>query len=378
MKFFFIIIIILIIILSLTFLYLYKTFYYVWSSWVWNNDSLLLKIKKLDKWLTKLHSENKFNGWVLLIKDWKEIINNTYWYTDFTQSKKLDSDSSFRLASVSKQFTAMWIMLLKEQWKLDFDDLVSDYIPWFKYSEITIRHLLNHTSWIPDVYFKLAQKHKDELVWPLSIKKAIELFINSNTKLKKWVNEKFMYSNTNYIILAWIVENISEVSFEEFMKQNLFDKAWMNNSRFWNLLSKDKNFDNQTHSFYFSWNKTFELAPDFIDWVAWDWAIFSSLNDLILWDKLLYSNQFVSQESLTQAFTNPILKNWNKSPYWFWWMVEWDVVRHNWGWLWAKSILIRNTKEKSMLVIITNSWNWQVFWILNEFKKNFWKQINIF
>lgn len=376
MEIFFIIFFIVIILVFFIVFYLYKNFYYVWNPWIIKSDSIWVKTQKIDIWVKKLHSQNKFNGWILLIKNGEIIMNNTYGYTDFTKTKELNSDSSFRLASVSKQFTAMWIMILKQQNKLDFDDPVTKYIPNFQYPEITIRHLLNQTSWIPDVYFKLAQQHKDELDWPLSIQKAIELFNNSNTKLKFWVNEKFMYSNTNYILLAWIVENISHQSFEDFMQQNLFSKAWMNNSRVWNLLSSKPVWENQTQSFYYSWNETLELAPDFVDWVAGDWAVFSSLNDLILWDKVLYSQDIVSQEIINQAFTNPVLNNWEKSVYWFGWMVEGDVVRHNWGWLWAKTVLLRNTKEKTMLVIVANSWNWQVFAMLKEFKNIFWSKIN--
>ena len=115
-------------------------------------DSQEQKIEKAKQWLTELQQNNHFNGGVLLIKNDSVIFQETFGYTDYTQTKKLDTHSAFRLASVSKQFTAVGIMLLKEQGKLKFDDPITKYLPNLKYSKSTIRNLLNHTSGIPDAY----------------------------------------------------------------------------------------------------------------------------------------------------------------------------------------------------------------------------------
>ena len=79
------------------------------------NDSLTEKVEKTDKWLAKLQKDNKFNGAVLLIKNDSVLLKNTYGFTDYTRKEKLTPQSSFRLASVSKQFTGVGIMLLKKK-----------------------------------------------------------------------------------------------------------------------------------------------------------------------------------------------------------------------------------------------------------------------
>ena len=115
------------------------------------NDSLTEKVEKTDKWLAKLQKDNKFNGAVLLIKNDSVLLKNTYGFTDYTRKEKLTPQSSFRLASVSKQFTGVGIMLLKEQGKLNFDDAITKYLPALPYEKVTIRNLLTHTSGIPDL-----------------------------------------------------------------------------------------------------------------------------------------------------------------------------------------------------------------------------------
>ena len=111
-------------------------------------------IGEIDKWLEVLSSKEKFNGAILIAIDGKKDLMKTYGFSDLERTKRLTSKSSFRLASVSKQFTAMAIMILKEQGKLYFDDPVKNYLNNFPYSDITIRHLLTHTSGLPD-YEKL-------------------------------------------------------------------------------------------------------------------------------------------------------------------------------------------------------------------------------
>ena len=172
------------------------------------NSSEKEKIVLIDNWLEKLNSQRKFNGGILITKNGKPTLAKTYGFTNSKKTEKLNINSSFRLASISKQFTASGIMLLKEKEQINYDDLVSKYISNFPYDNVTIRNLLNQTSGIPDSYLGLAEKSKDK-IGILTNEKAIKLIVENKPKANFEPNEQYEYSNTNYIALARIIELVS-------------------------------------------------------------------------------------------------------------------------------------------------------------------------
>ncbi len=315
------------------------------------------KIVLIDNWLEKLNSEKKFNGAILITKDGAPTLAKTYGFTNSKKTEKLNNNSLFRLASVSKQFTASGIMLLKEKALIDYDDLVLNYISNFPYPNVTIRNLLNQTSGIPDSYLNLAKKAKDE-IGILTNKKAIKLIIDHKPKANFSPNEKYEYSNTNYIILARIIELVSNQSFENFMKNSIFIPLGMHQTRVWSLASKDKTFEGKTDGFEDLAGKIKDIKPTFVDGVAGDGGVFCSINDFVKWDKFWYKNKLISSENLKEAFKKPTLNNGKKSNYGFGWViVNDDVVMHNGAWLAANTYFVRNTKKKTSFVLLDNSSN---------------------
>ena len=115
------------------------------------------KLRSIDRWLLALSKKKRFNGAILISKDNKPDLMKAYGYQDFKREKLLTHQSSFRLGSVSKQFTAMALMILNNEGKLKYDDSVQKYLPSFPYRDVSIRHLLTHTSGIAD-YMNLALK----------------------------------------------------------------------------------------------------------------------------------------------------------------------------------------------------------------------------
>jgi len=315
------------------------------------------RIVLIDNWLEKLSAEKKFNGGVLFTKNGAAILAKTYGFTNSKKSERLDNNSSFRLASISKQFTAIGIMLLKERNQINYDDLISAYIKDFPYQKVTIRNLLNQTSGIPDVYIELAENEKDKIKI-LTNKKALDLLIRNRPEPNFEPNEKFEYSNTNYIILARIIELVSNRSFENFMKDNLFIPLGMNNTRVWNLSSEKTTFEGKTDGFKNIAGKAIEIKPNFVDGVAGDDGVFSSINDFIIWDNFWYKNDLISEENIKEAFKKPTLNNGEFSNYGFGWIIiNEDIVMHKGAWLAAKTYYVRNTKKKTSFVLLDNSSN---------------------
>ncbi|CAN0346513.1 unnamed protein product, partial [Ectocarpus sp. 4 AP-2014] len=213
--------------------------------------STLERMGLLDSWLEKLHRSGKFNGGVLVSRDSKPLLMKTYGFTDHTLQKRLTPQSSLRLGSVSKQFTAFGIMVLYNNEALHFDDLVTKHIEGFPYKRVSIRHLLNMTSGIPDNYMELAEQHKDEIDSYLSIEKAVQYICKYPYRASK-PNESYAYSNTNYLLLAGIIERVSARPFEKFMNESVFDALKMKNTRVWNLFSPHPPFPNMSRGFMFA------------------------------------------------------------------------------------------------------------------------------
>ncbi|GAB5551985.1 MAG: hypothetical protein Sapg2KO_15760 [Saprospiraceae bacterium] len=326
------------------------------------------KIEAIDQWLAKLESKNKFNGGILIAKSGEPLLMKTYGYTDFRKDTPLTPQSAFRLASVSKQFTAAGIMLLHEAERLDYDQPVNTYLEKFPYPGVTVRHLLTHTSGMPDLYMDLADQHKETLGDTLSISEVAHLMKTYPEEALAAPGAVYAYNNTGYVLLAAIIESISGLSFEQFMQENLFDPLQMKNTRVWNLFSTESTFPNKTKSFM-NIIKAVPMSPSWLDGVAGDGAVFSSIEDFLIWDQFWYGNTLISAENLKEAFQTPTLANGTDSDYGFGWTVANEqMVWHNGGWLGARTAIIRRMDNKTCLVLLDNS--------LNERHNDILQQIN--
>ncbi|MEM6632012.1 MAG: serine hydrolase domain-containing protein [Bacteroidota bacterium] len=325
------------------------------------------KIALIDEWFTTLQKENKFNGVVFFAKDGEALLAKGYGFTNYTKEETLTENSSLRLASVSKQFTAAGIMRLKEKGMLNYDDLVSTYIENFPYKDVSIRNLLNQTSGIPDIYMELAKRKKKEIDL-LTNEIAVELIVTEKRKAESGPNEEFQYSNTNYIILARLIEILSGLSFEEFMRVELFEPLGMENTRVWNLLSEEATFDHKADDFKNFNGRASQLKPSFIDGVAGDGAVFCSAKDMLIWDSFWYENPFIGQASLEEAFKKPQLNDGKTSNYGFGWVLTKEGMWHNGAWLGARTIISRDTANKTCWVVLDNSSNVFFDEIIEEFR----------
>ena len=229
------------------------------------------KLRAIDGWLLSLSENRKFNGAILVSKNNKPDLIKTYGYEDLNREKPLSNQSSFRLGSVSKQFTAMALMILKNQDRLEYNDPVQKYLSSFPYSDVTIRHLLTHTSGIAD-YIELALKDYFSFFTNISFylnQSMVNLFYTgkphefkdhytvltsadvlsmvSKHRDKRYFlsGEKYLYSNTGYVILSLIVESVAGQSFESFLDQEIFIPMKMENTSFWNLFTKPNKIKNR-------------------------------------------------------------------------------------------------------------------------------------
>ncbi len=327
------------------------------------------RIDLIDNYLAELHKDRNFNGGILFAEKGEPLLMKTYGYTDHTGDTELTTQSSFRLASVSKQFTAAGILRATELGLLELDEPIISYIK-SQYSGVTVRHLLNQTSGIPDEYMNLGESHRDSIGEVMSNSDVINLMYEFGSARTGKPGDAFEYSNTNYALLAGIIEAVSGKSFEDFMQAEFFEPLGMVNSRVFLLGSPDTIFVNKTRGFVSVLGQREPIDPDFLEGVGGDGNVFASIEDFLHWDQFWNgNNDIVSDSLLQQAFLKPTLNDGSISTYGFGWVLEKNRHWHNGSWLAARTMVIRNPKSETILVLLDNSTNFKLDGIVTEIGK---------
>lgn len=325
--------------------------------------------EKYQQYLRQANGRGQFNGNVLVVEHGKVVYQGALGTADPRTKDPLQLNSVFRLASVSKQFTAMAIMILKEDGKLSYDQELKEFFPELPYDGITIRHMLNHTSGLPD-YIGLMDKYwKPELPIKHNHKRISgnEDAINTLTTHKPEVyfqpGDDWRYSNTGYMLLASIVSEVSGKSFAQFLNDEVFEPTGMSNTVVYKYTPMyDPNMPNRTFSFRKELNGMDYTSDDdnYLNAAAGDGGIYSTLGDLLKWDRALYTDKLVSNETLEEAFTPAVLNNGDTTDYGFGWYIKYNeagekIVWHTGGWAGFATYISREIEEDNCIIYLSNN-----------------------
>ncbi len=311
---------------------------------------------QVDSIFRYLHRKKGFNGTVLVTKYDQVLYKGAFGYADFSRKDTLTTQTAFQLASVSKQFTAMAIMMLQEQGRLQYDDSVQQYIPGFPYKGITIRHLLTHRSGLPD-YTYLSDKHWPNRKIALTNDDALYLLKAHQPTIYFKPDKRFYYSNTGYLVLASIVEKASSISYATFVRKNIFEPLQMKNTFTYSSLAAQTE---KVATGHLSGKR--KRTPDYLDNVLGDKGIYSTVEDLYKWDQALYTQQLVKQETLAEAFTGNGQVSKKTEDYGFGWRIRQvdsgdTVVYHGGLWHGYNTYFLRNPKDRSTVIVLSNMTN---------------------
>ncbi|MEO7692753.1 MAG: serine hydrolase, partial [Chryseolinea sp.] len=269
-------------------------------------------------------------------------------------------DTKHRLGSITKQFTSMLIMQLVEQGKLRLDVPISTYVPDYPKKNgdvITIHHLLTHSSGTPNMTdfpgFMNNISHNS-----YSPAKLVELFADSTLRFEP--GKKFEYSNSGYILLGYIIEKVTGKSYEQVLQENIFTPLKMNNTGYDHHRTVLKN-----RAIGYEKNGWLYVNSDFID-MSVPYAagsLYSTVEDLYLWDQALYGNQLLKKENMDLLFTKHISTGWGH--YGYGWNIgempigntseRVETVGHGGGINGFNTQLTRILSDKSFIVLLNNT-----------------------
>ncbi len=257
---------------------------------------------------------------VLVRKDGHTVFERGYGVRDLRSRAKIDPQTNFRLASCSKQFTAMSIMLLVHDGKLHYHDKLTDLFPDFPaYGKaITIRNLLNHTSGLPDYedLMVAAEKRKGAPIWTDThqIQDAEVLDLLKQEKAGTFTPAtQWSYSNSGYVVLGLVVAKISGKPFPEFLRERIFAPLKMSQT-----IAYQKGQNEVTNRAYGhskqgdSWKET-DQSPTSA--TLGDGGIYSSLIDLAKWDEALAQHTLLSENEMQPALTAAQLTTGNQAQW---------------------------------------------------------------
>ncbi len=320
------------------------------------------KISKEERQRIKLQSEifydslldgSGFNGGIIVAKGGNIVFEKYKGFVNIDGKDSINASTALHIASVSKTFTAMAVLKLQELGKLNIEDTITRFFPEFNYPGVTVKSLLNHRSGLPNYLYFMEDvgwnkdsiiQNKDVLKWLIARKGLIKNIGSPNTR--------FTYCNTNFALLALIIEKVSGLSYAEFMKENIFIPLGMTNT-FVHFKG-----DNKIRSKSFDW-KGREIPDNFLDDVYGDKNIYSTPRDLLIWDRALSDTIFLKAKSLELAYTpysneRPGIKNYGLG----WRMNVYEdgkkIIFHNGWWHGNNAAFIRVLKDDATIILISN------------------------
>ena len=319
------------------------------------------KTSALDTFFAKRFVEGTFSGCVLVAQHGIVLYEKAFGWETHECRDSLSLESSFQLASVSKQFTAAAVLSLVQDGKLSLDDTLRKFFPQLPYYGVTIHDLLTHRAGL-DKYTNICDKHyRDKGVDPPELytnDSVIALFSRLSVNALRKPGEKFDYSNTGYVMLASVVEKVSGKKFWKYMDDRFFiplemEHTWVNGD--------GKEHLHRAHGYYKSWNR---WDDGFLDDVSGDKGVYTTVDDLFRWDRALRSGKVIQPDLLVKAYT-PYSeelrgkKTWNYG--YGWRTINFEdgalAVFHNGWWHGYTSTFYRGLSDDVTIIMLCNKFN---------------------
>lgn len=273
--------------------------------------------KKIDSLITNEFNDTNGPGGVFMVtQKGKNLYKKAFGKANLELNVNMTPENVFQIGSMTKQFTAVSILILEDQGKLNVNDPISKYIKGYPSGDkITIHHLLTHTSGIKDFtkmksLSTIAQKEmKPEMMVDFFKNEAVDFI----------PGEKFDYNNSGYVVLGYIIELVSGDSYENFIKKNIFDKAGMSHSYYATdrqiIPQRAYGYHKKEHGYV---NKTIiNFSVPFSSG-----ALMSTVDDMMKWQNALHQNVLLSSKESKKAYQKYKLNNGEEFTYGYGWHLK--------------------------------------------------------
>lgn len=335
-------------------------------------------VQTIDSVLDKLNRDDGFSGNVLISEKGKIIYEKSFGFANYENAVPLTENTIFPIGSITKTFTAVAILKLEEQGRLKLDEAITKYLPDLPYKNMTLRHLLSHTSGLPEYQSEAVIKEIEDK--GINNAELENVFARLNLKGDFEPGSKWQYSNTNFIFLALIVEKASGKSYSQFLRENIFQPAQMKNS-FVLKTGIPEQFKKNIADGYRSMN--FVAAADTniadirgarsfyatVSNLYGAGGIYSTVRDIDKFHNALRTNKILKKQTLAEMYSPGTvggkeyftLRNTNyESEYGLGWFAAKDdsagkIVFHSGGAVGFVSYFLRNLTKDQCVIILTNN-----------------------
>lgn len=314
------------------------------------------KAAKIDEVMTTANKYRLFNGSVLVAENGKVIYKKGLGLANMEWQIPNTPDTKFRLGSITKQFTAALILQLVEQGKVKLDGKISDYLPNYRKDvgqKVTVHQLLNHTSGIPS-YTSQAGFMKDVSRNPYTVDDFVTKYASNDLVFEP--GSKFVYNNSGYFLLGAIIEKVTGQPYEKVLKEKIFDPLGMKNSGYdhhGTLITRRATGYQKTPDGYINANYLDMSIP----YAAG--SLYSTVEDLYLWDQALYTDRVVSPAS------KELMYKPEKSDYAYGWVItktrfnegveNVPIITHGGGINGFNTVIVRFPSQKNLVVLLDNT-----------------------
>jgi CubicO group peptidase (beta-lactamase class C family) len=299
-----------------------------------------------------------FNGGILVARNGATIYEKYQGLADLRKKDPLTDSTSLHIASTSKPFTSIAVLRMVEEGKLSLNDTITKFFPGLPYPGITVKMLLDHRSGLPNYLYFMSDGDWDKKKYAVN-QDVLNFLITRKPDKSFSPDSRFSYSNTNYVLLALIIEKISGKSFPDYMQQKFFGPLQM------------------THTYIFSLKDTLTATPsfasngthwgyDFLDGPYGDKNVYTTPRDLLKWDQALYTGQVISKALLDSAFSGYSFEKPSIHNYGLGWRLLLipngkKIVYHFGKWHGFNAAFARLMDEKVTIIILGNKFTRSIY-----------------
>ncbi|MBG9377910.1 serine hydrolase [Panacibacter sp. DH6] len=327
----------------------------------------------IDSFVQALVKHQDFSGNVLVIDKGNIIYEHSFGYADLADHSPNRPTITFPIASISKLFTATAILQLHEQGRLKITDAVAKYLPQFPYADVTIRHLLSHTSGLPPYNAFFDKYHEKDPQRVFTNRDFLPGVVANKQPLVYKPGDNGNYDNINFLVLALIIEKLSGLSYESYIQKNILTPAGMTETVFFPLPKQFNTVAIQNFSFPHVYLHLYDSLPvksNSIAYVKAYWHSYgfngfgdyiSTMRDLWKFDQALYRNVLLKQQTLSAAFVPVKLNNGenNRDEFGLGWEIEKDssmgkLVYHSGAAMGLSANIMRNITTQQTVIVFDN------------------------